>query len=484
VLWQPTADAVSGTPTVPPPLLCRATLGAVDGSVTVPTYDERSLSTGLAHLGVSSFHRAHQAVYLHRLAQAGDRRWGLVGVSARRGTLREELLSQDCLYTVTELDAGVARTEVVGVLRDYLSAVSQADAVRTVLGRPETSVVTVTVTAPTYAEPQAGRPVFRLLAEALDRRRRRGLAPFAVLSCDNLPRNGDTLRDCVSAAAADQRLSSWIASHVAFPNSMVDRITPPPPGEHARHLRRRTGVQDRAALVTEPFTEWVLEDFDGPRPPLEDVGVQVVSDVGPHVALKTGVLNAGHFALGFLGGQVGARTTDVAIRHPTVRRAVRDLVDHEVLPLLPPVQGVDLHEYVALTLDRYANPAVADPLSRLRRRASTRYRSYVLPPLERALAAGGPHDRLVRVTAAWVRHVRAWAAATDAGTRTRTEILDEMGDTAAEALLLAARVADRDVRPFLTAAGLPSGVVGHHGFVAALQESLHPDHEDRRAVAS
>jgi fructuronate reductase/mannitol 2-dehydrogenase len=453
----------------PPPLLRRSALASSSPALVTPSYDPRDLAPGVVHLGVGGFHRAHQAAYLHRLAQNGARDWGVVGVGVRSGTMREDLLAQDCLYTLTELGAEGRRVEVVGVHKDYLSQAQQPARVRRALDDPRTRLVTVTVTAPTYADPGAGGAVFGLIARALERRRRAGREPFAVLSCDNLPRNGDSLRRCVTEAAGSAALAAWIETHVAFPNSMVDRITPPTPSGHRRELRERLGLWDRAAVVTERYCQWVLEDaLPASRPPLEDVGVQLVSDVAPYVELKTRVLNAGHLALGFLG--TGLATTDRAMADPVVGRSVHRMLAEQVLPLLPPVPGTDVSDYLLRTEARFASQAVADPLDRLRRRASVRFRNYLWPSIDAAVAAGAPYDLLLEVVAAWLGHLRQCAAHMASGSRTRREVLEELSDPAGEALLLAARRVD-DVREFLDVAGAPRWLSQHEEFVARLSES-------------
>ncbi|HEY0890641.1 MAG TPA: mannitol dehydrogenase family protein [Nocardioides sp.] len=455
--------------------LSLAALGSLHRDVQRPTYDVAALRPGVVHLGVGSFHRAHQAVYFDRLAAQGvSLDWGVVGVGPRSARLRADLTSQDCLYTVLELGAPDPRARVVGSLRDYLSAAEQPAAVAARLRSAQTRLVTVTITAPSYDEGRATR-TFELLARALDERRRAAIAPFTVLSCDNLPANGDALRRCVLAAASRRSpgLERWIQEHVAFPNSMADRITPPSSEHDVRLLHRRFGIHDRVPVVTEPFSQWVVEDmFSAARPPLEEVGVQLVADVGPYVDMKMRMLNAAHVALGYLGARTPHASTDSAMGDPALGATVERLLAEEVEPVLEPAPGVDVRDYRASVLARLRNPAIADPLCRLRRRGSVRVRNYVLPSLDRALDQGRPCSLLTAVVAAWVEDLARAAADIAAGTSTHAEVMARLEDPDAAALLGPAATATDDVRPLLAAAPGFERVRHDEAFVASLQAAL------------
>ncbi len=295
-----------------------------------------------------------------------------------------------------------------------------------------------------------------------------------MLSCDNLPDNGASARARVLAAAGDLEpsLVTWVEEHVAFPSSMVDRITPPADAAHQRWLQRRHGLLDAAPVVCEPFRQWVVEDaFSGERPPLDEVGVLLVPDVRPFVAMKTGLLNAGHLALGFLGGRRGHATTAAAMRDPVVVEALTTMMRDEVAPLLDPVHGVDLDAYRADLLRRFANEALGDPLDRLRARASVRVTNYLGPSLRRAVRAGAPCGVLTSVLATWVHHLATNPTSPEALT-----------DPAAPDLVRVARTALRDVRPLLVALGLDD-LAGSARFVASLERAL-SDAEGLSASAS
>ncbi|HYG95388.1 MAG TPA: mannitol dehydrogenase family protein [Nocardioides sp.] len=440
------------------------------------------------HLGVGGFHRSHQAVYLDQLADLDPALgWSVTGMGLRSCGNREDLLAQDCLYTVLERGDHGESARVVGVMRDYLSAASDRAAAMGVLSDPRTQLVTVTVTAPTYGSDPAPDDVFNLLAGAFEARRRRGAGPVTVLSCDNLRRNGDTTRTRVLAAAADRSdaLASWIEYRVAFPNSMVDRITPPPAPRDSRYLRRRYGLHDRVPVVTEAFRQWVVEDsWAADRPRLEEVGMTLTTDVGPFVDLKTRVLNGAHLALGFLSTATGHTTAQEAMADHDLRSAVERMLSREVRPGLPAVPGVDVADYVRLTLARVAQPGVADPLSRLRRRGSVRMREYLLPSLEAALADRRDHEVMLRVLVEWIRHLERAAAEVTEGRATAAEVADRLAEPLARELLPLASRAHRDVRPFLAAVPGLDRLTTHVEFTAALQQRLTVQEVRTRATAS
>jgi mannitol-1-phosphate/altronate dehydrogenase len=449
-------------------------LAALGVAVERPRYDVTTLRPGVVHIGVSSFFRAHQAVYLDRVAnEVGSREWGILGVGMRRSGHRADLLAQDCLYTVTELGPRAATTRVVGSLRGYLEQARQPAEVAMALRAPTTHLVTLTVTAPSYADGRASR-VFDVIATALEDRWRAGLAPFTVVSCDNLPGNGDITRERVLAAASlrGERLARWVEAYGAFPNSMADRITPPAPDAAARLLHHRYGIHDRAPLVSEPFIRWVLEDsFASRRPPLQEVGVELVSDVRPYVDIKMRMLNAAHLALGYLGAGTPHASTDAAMADPVLGPTVERLLD-EVAPLLDPAPGLDPGAYRASVLDRLRNPRIADPLARLRRKGSVRVRNYVVPSLERAVAQARPCPVLTGVVAAWIEDLHRVAAAFEAGEIALADVQDRLQDPDALRLLRPALAARTDVRRLLAEAEGFAQLRHSRSFVEALQRAV------------
>ena len=463
------------------------TLAHHSARVTVPTYKRAALIPSVVHISVGSFHRSHQAVYFDDLAQRGlSTDWGLVGVGLHRREMQEVLSAQDGLYTVVARGQDADEARVVGVITRYLFAPDEADEVLDALADERTRLTTLTITADGYyVEPatgafladdpqvladlaEPGRPgtAIGYLVEALDRRRRAGLPPFTVLSCDNIPGNGAVARTAVVALARmrDERLARWIDEHVAFPSSMVDRITPKTSPEDREWVQRAFGVCDRWPVMTEPFSQWIVEDeFANGRPPLDEVGVQFVADVRPYALMKTRLLNASHSALGYLGSLGGHRTTDKAMADPVFGDFVARMMDEEIAPLLPPVDGIDLAQYQATLLERFANPAIGDRLSRLCRNGSTKVPRHVLSSISEARATGRPHALLTLAVAGWCRYLRG---------------IDEHGralpldDPAGDRLQALALEGAGDPRPLLADQATFGSLGADTGFADALEHDL------------
>jgi fructuronate reductase/mannitol 2-dehydrogenase len=445
-------------------------LDRFDRRIKVPTYDRRALAPGVVHLGVGCFHRAHQAVYFDELAARGiSTEWGIVGVGLRSREVGDALAAQDGLYSVVERAPMRDRVRVIGVVQRCLFAPEEREAVLTALADARTRVVTLTVTATGYRMDA----VPALLVDALDRRRRSGAGPFTVLSCDNLPGNGEVTRRAVLACARERGgvLAAWIEEHVTFPNSMVDRITPRTTEDDRDMLARRFGVLDRSPVITEPFSQWIVEDdFCNGRPPLEAVGVQFVSDVRPYALMKTRMLNAAHVAMGHLGALAGMETMDEAMRDP-VLAAYADGLMREVAPLLPPVPGVDLDQYRETLLARFANPRVADQLHRLGRNGSAKVPAHVLASMQRAVNEDRPSELLLHAVAGWMRLLRG---VDDAGRPVEVE------DPELERLGPLARAGGSDPRPLLSVRDVFGDLGDDLGSVAALAWAL--EAQDRAGV--
>ncbi len=458
-------------------------------TVPKPACDRATLTVGIVHFGVGGFHRAHEAVYLDDLMNAGKARdWGICGVGLLPGDarMRDALVPQDCLYTVVTRDAEGDRARVVGSLVQYLLAPDSPEAVLARLAAPETRLVTLTITEGGYntdfhtgefdmahsgvvhdlAHPDQPVTVFGYLAEGLARRRRDGTAPFTVLSCDNIQGNGAVTANCMQAFtnARDPQLAAWIEENVTFPSCMVDRITPQTTDAERALVRDEFGIDDQWPVVCEPYQQWVIEDkFCNGRPPLQDVGVQMVADVRPYETMKLRLLNAGHSALGYLGWLVGYHTIDRVASDPQFQSFLRELWDNEVTPLLPPVPGVDLDEYKATLLTRFANPRIADQVSRICLDGSSKMPKFLLPSLHEQLAQNGPHRALTLATAGWLRYLAG---------------RDEQGQPYPiddpQAALLQARALEggADPRPLLSVRSVFGDLIDNSAFVQELGRVL------------
>jgi fructuronate reductase/mannitol 2-dehydrogenase len=423
-------------------------------------------------MSVGSFHRSHQAVYLDDLAGRGELDWGIVGVGLRRPRLRAALSPQDGLYTVVSRDANSTRARVVGAMTRYLFAPEDREAALAALADDTTAVVSLTITADAY-EVDGASPSCALdyLVEALRRRWRAGRAPFTVVSCDNLPGNGAVARRAAVSYAErrDAGLARWIDDCVAFPNSMVDRITPKTTLADREAVAREFGVLDRWPVITEPYSQWVIEDdFCNRRPPLEHVGVQFVGDVRPYALTKTRLLNATHCAIGFLGSLAGLNRADEVMAEPVFASYVERLMNGEVAPLLPRAPGIDLPSYTRTLVDRLANPRIGDELERLCRAGSSKVPAHVLPSIAQARARGSDHSLLTLAVAAWFRYLRG------------TDQCAALDDPLADRLRAAARGGATDPRPLMAASGRFGALADDATFVDQLSDSL--ELIDRRGV--
>lgn len=377
-------------------------------ALVAPAY-RAHLTPGIVHLGVGGFHRSHQAVYLHELFARGRALdWGVVGVGTTSydARLHAALGTQDHLWTVETRTAAGAEHLVVGSHLEHLLLTDPAGATAVLdrLERPSTRWVTLTVTEGGYPVDGPPTPTLAVLVEALRRRRAAGTAPFAVVSCDNLRHNGRVARAAVLAAAGhvDADLGRWIADEVGFPSSMVDRITPATSPADVARIRAATGRDDACPVVAEPFRQWVLEDVPGlARPPLEEVGVQVVADVAPYELLKLRVLNGGHQALAWPGLLLGHHAVHEAATDPDVRAFLRRFLHAEVLPTLDPVPGTDPAAYAETVLARFAQPELPDTLVRLAAHSADRVPGFVLAAAAESVSVGRPVPVTAALVALW-----------------------------------------------------------------------------------
>jgi fructuronate reductase len=405
--------------------LSRRTLAAVPGSAR-PTLGPYGLRTGLVHLGIGAFHRAHQAVYTE---DAGDPAFGVCGVTMRSMAAAESLAPQDHLYSVLERDGEHASIRVIGVLTGVVGP--EAGIAR--IADPDVRVVTMTVTEPGYrhdpatgrlrvddpevAADLAGRPpvtaVGRLVA-GLRARRAADAGPVTVMSCDNLVGGGRLLAGLVAEhcrLGREEDLLAWIEPNVAFPSSMVDRIVPAATAADRADAARLLGVEDRAALVTEPFRQWVIEDrFAAGRPPWERAGAIVTRDVAPYETMKLRMLNGVHSLLGYLGALAGLGTVDQAMARPDLVEVARRYLEDDAAPTLVPPPGVDLADYRAGLLSRLANPALRHSIAQVTADGTHKLPQRLLPVIRERLAQGAEARWAALGVAAWMRCVAAGRA--------------------------------------------------------------------------
>lgn len=474
--------------------LNQANLTQLSPAVQVPTYNRSAVARSIVHIGVGGFYRAHQAVYLDDLLQQpGNQEWGFVGVGLLPHDIRmrDAMLSQDCLFTVVERSAEGERPRVIGSVLDFLYAPDDPNAVIEKMAAPDCRIVSLTITESGYyinqgtgefdpghpdivyelAHPGRPRCSFGYLVAALDRRRRRGLQPFTVMSCDNLQSNGDVTKKMLLAFAAlyEPELGTWLAEHGAFPNSMVDRITPATTDEHRALLKEEFALDDAWPVMTEPFKQWVIEDhFPSGRPAWERVGAQMTSDVLPYEKMKLRLLNASHQALCYIGMLLGYELAHEAMADPHIRRLVKAMMDIEVTPLLSAVQGIDLEQYKRTLIERFSNPAIRDQLSRIGTEGSARIPKFVLPSVREQLARGGPIKLLAFTVACWFRYLQG---RDDLGRA--MPIIDPYGDKLREYALLGGA----DPRPLLSMQELFGDLSGSTVFFNHVRDALYSLYE-------
>lgn len=409
--------------------LSDATLDRLPSGVGVPAYDRSALRPGIVHFGVGGFHRAHLAMYVDTLL-ADDPSWGIVGVGTMPGDvrMRDAMQGQDGLFTLVRKHAdGHLEARVLGGMVEMLFAPDDPEAVLSRLTDEGVRIVSLTVTEGGYhVHPVTGeldasdealqadlrgegppRSVFGFIVEALRRRRAAGTPAFTVMSCDNLPGNGDVAHAMITAFArlADPDLADWIEREVAFPNSMVDRITPVTTEADIARVRDEIGIDDAWPVVCEPFTQWVLEDrFPAGRPDFERAGAQLVDDVVPYELMKLRLLNASHQALCYLGHLAGHRYAHEVCADEDFVAFLLGYMEHEGTPTLPPVPGVDLEDYRRTLIERFANPEIRDTLARLCAESSDRIPTWLLPVVRHNLEHGGPVERSALVVASWARY--------------------------------------------------------------------------------
>lgn len=407
--------------------LAPATADRLDPAVARAGYDRAAQAVGIVHLGLGAFHRAHQAVYTEAAMAGGDRDWGIAGVSLRSAGVRDALAPQDGLFTVTERDPGGDRVALVGALRETLVAPERPEAVTARLADPGVHIVTLTVTEKAYhraadggldipAVEAAGGTIYHHLAQGLAARRARGLAGLTLVSCDNLADNGGVLA-CALAAwldRVDPALARWFEAECACPATMVDRIVPAMTAADLDAVEAAIGLRDEAAVVTERFRQWVIEDrFAGPRPRWERGGAQFVADVAPFEAAKLRMLNGAHSALAYLGLPAGHDFVHQAIADPAIGATVDRLMRHEAAASVDPAPGQDLAAYADALIARFRNAALPHRLAQIATDGSQKIAQRWLEPMAINAAQGRRSPATLRALAAWMRHVRGGGAVND-----------------------------------------------------------------------
>ncbi|WAJ72214.1 mannitol dehydrogenase family protein [Catenovulum adriaticum] len=408
--------------------LNQLTLANLPSEIDVPTYDRSQLKAGIVHIGVGGFHRAHQAVYINELLKTpGSEQWAICGVGLfeNNRALNDILAEQDYLYSlVVRHPNGQIDNKVIGSMIDFILAPDNQQSVIDKLAHPDTKIVSLTITEGGYnlhpatgefdfenqdilhdiQNPNMPKTAFGYITAGLKQRKNAGLPAFTVQSCDNIQHNGAVARKMLLTFAKQQDpdLSQWIADNVAFPNAMVDRITPITTDADKAHVATTFNLNDEWPITCESFAQWVIEDnFSNGRPNWNLVGAQFVKDVTPFEKMKIRLLNAGHSVLGLLGSIYDYNTIDETVSDKDFAEYLRAFMDLEVTPLLDELDGINLTQYKDTLIERFSNPNIKDSLSRICSESSAKLPKFLIATINENLAAGRDSSLAILVIATW-----------------------------------------------------------------------------------
>ncbi len=460
-------------------------LESLDPKTNPPLYN-RGGENRIVHMSLGGFHRSHQAYYLDQLNRKSDSGWAIcaVGLMPQDEDKISQLRKQDGLYSLLMRSTSENNLTVVGSINEVLLAPNEQAVVLERLADPATKVLSLTITEKGYSYDETGnldesndliagdlkspdtpRSALGYIVAGLKLRRDAGVDPYTVVSCDNLPTNGELTEKLVLqyAQLVDADLAAWIKANVKFPNSMVDRITPVTTQPIKDMVRDDFGIIDEYPVVSEDFIQWVLEDkFCNERPSWEEVGVQVVPDAEPYEIMKVRLLNGSHSMLAYMSYLMGYREVDVAMADPLVEEFVRRYMEEEVLPSVPDVPGMDLSEYRPTLVRRFANPAISDQIQRLAEDGSTKIPNAVFSFLTGHLETGAKIDLTVLAIACWFRYLQAKDE--------RGEPI-EINDPRSEELIAAAQT-NTPVESLLAIEPVFGALGKNAGFVTKVNEAL------------
>ena len=404
-------------------------LSAISRTQKIPQYDRAALASGILHISLGAFHRAHEAVYLDDYLNLHPENWMIVGVGLMQQdfALINAMTSQDCLYSVLERSKDNDACRIIGAVREVIHAPSETARLIDHIADTNIKIISLTITEKGYCYDEEKNldkknsllledtflkekvsTIFGYVLKGLQARRERKSGPVTILSCDNLPGNGDLTKKLFMqfTALADASMFAWIAENVAFPNSMVDRITPMATEASRQLIVEKYAIEDQCPVICEAYRQWIIEDtFIAGRPRLEDVGVQFVKDVEPYEKMKVRLLNGSHSALSYIAYLMGHRNVDEAMADPRLFQFITGYMRQDVVPTLEPVPGINLAQYQEVLLERFSNPAIRDQVQRLAEDGSQKVRNALIPPLLRQIETGSSFHHLVFALAAWYRYL-------------------------------------------------------------------------------
>ena len=462
-------------------ILGSETLDQLSAELSAPTYDRGSLKRSIVHIGVGGFHRAHLAVYVDQLCRAGHTDWGIVGAGVMPfdAKMAEALGGQDHLYTLVSRSQDGHDAQVIGSIVDFILAHPDPQPLIDKIADPETQIVSMTVTEGGYPvddatgefdpdSPNASdSSAFAAIVAGLAKRMADGVGPITIQSCDNVMGNGDVAALATKSMAASHGddLLAWIEENVAFPNSMVDRITPATTDADREWFDEHIGISDNWPVMCEPFIQWVIEDeYAGARPPWETLDIIITEDVRPFEHMKLQLLNAGHAVLGFAAHQFEIELVHDGMADPDVLAFVEAFLHREGKTSLHPVEGMDFDAYIESLLERFANPQVRDQILRLAMDGTSRLPKFVLPTLRTHLENGGPTELTALFLATWCQCL---TGKSDAGND-----IEYGPDANLESAQAAAQASLENPAAFLDLAPTFDGIRDDEAFVAEFVKAL------------
>lgn len=385
-------------------------------------YNRDSIKTGIVHIGVGNFHRAHQAYYIDKLIPSNPDQniWGICGIMLLPSDERlyKALKQQDNLYTLTVCKSeGGSEMQTIGSISELIWGVENPQAVFEKIASTDTKIISLTITEGGYnIDKQSGdflldnkdiahdivnhsqpKTVFGFVAEGLRKRKKLGAGAITILSCDNLQHNGNTAKKAFTSfiKTQDPELAEWVSKNVSFPNSMVDRITPSTTADDITRLNKQNGTTDQAPVYCEDFIQWVIEDdFMAGRPSLEKVGVEFTTDVMAYENMKLSLLNASHTMLSYPAFLAGYRKVDDAMHDSRFSKYLRTFMDKDITPYVPAPGDTNLDLYKQTLISRFGNKSVSDQLSRLCSDGISKIPVYIMPNLTKMI---GDHADITRI---------------------------------------------------------------------------------------
>ncbi|WP_066959350.1 mannitol dehydrogenase family protein [Microbulbifer sp. Q7] len=405
-------------------------LESLPAEVIKPAYDRNEVTTGIVHLGIGAFHRAHQAWYTENRIAAGENDWGIVGASLRSAGVRDQLVPQNGLYSVVEKSNAGTKVQIVGAVSDVLVGPESPQQLLELLAQESVRIVSLTITEKGYCHdpasgdlnpqhpdvvhdlqnPQAPKSALGYIVGALALRKARGLPGFTVLTCDNLPSNGTLLGKVLGqfAEKVDSELAAWIAENTTTPSTMVDRIVPATTDADRAELEALIGCRDEAAVMAEPFSQWVVEDnFLRGRPEWDKAGATFVDDVEVYELIKLRLLNGSHSMLAYSGYLAGCETVADVMAVPAFNKLALHFMQSEATTSIDVPADFDIAAYQAELIERFENRALRHRTWQIAMDGSQKIPQRWLGTLRYQLENDGPIDVLSFALANWIRYVSA-----------------------------------------------------------------------------